>query len=138
MENKINKAEARVAKEKRISNLKYLSIGIVSGAMLSPIFLFSFGYIVTSANVERISRESANKAEALAVTPYCVANFHNSSNAKANLAALQKVSFWERGEYIMNGGWAKAPDGSGRGSQVANACADQLLAEAKEVAEKSQ
>jgi hypothetical protein len=137
MQNKRNKAEARSSKKRTVLNIKYLLGGVIAGAILSPAILFSSGHVTTVTNADRLARESANKAEALAILPYCVANFRESANAIANFAALQKVNHWERGDFILEGGWATAPDGSGRGSQVANACADKLLAEAKTASEKS-
>lgn len=80
-----------------------------------------------------MARDAANRAEASIITPYCVANFNKSPNAKANMAVLEKTNHWERGQFIVDGGWAQAPDGSGQGSLVANACADKLLADAKTV-----
>jgi hypothetical protein len=137
MQNDDNKSEARKHKKMVILNIKYLCGGLIAGAILSPIALFSSGHITTSANADRLVRESANEAEALAILPYCVANFRDSANAKANIAALEKANHWERGQFILEGGWAKAPDGKSRGSLVADACADELLANAKTVADKS-
>ncbi len=136
MQNNENKSEAREHKRRVVLNIKYLCAGLIVGAILSPAILFSSGHVTTSENAARLSRESANEAEALAILPYCVANFRDSADVKANIAALQKANHWERGQFIMEGGWAKAPDGQTRGSQVANACADELLANA-ETAEKT-
>lgn len=137
MQNKGNNAEARENKRKIVLNIKYLIVGIISGAILTPAILFSSGHITTVTNADRLARESANKAEALAILPYCVANFRDSADFMTNFSALQKVNHWERADFIIEGGWATAPDGSGRGSQVANACADKLLAEAKTASDKS-
>ena len=131
MQNNTNKAEARENKRRIVLNIKFLCAGLIVGAILSPVVLFSSGHVITSSNADRLVRESANEAEALAILPYCVAKFRNSANAKENIAALQKVNHWERGQFIMKGGWAMAPDGSDGGSEVANTCADELLAKAK-------
>jgi len=137
MQNNENKFEARAHKNAIILNMKYLCVGLIAGAILSPAVLFWTNHVTTVANAERLVRESANEAEALAILPYCVANFRNSANAKANFAALQNANHWERGQFIMEGGWAKAPDGKSRGSQVADTCADKLLANAKTTMETS-
>lgn len=108
----------------------------MAGALLSPAFLFSFGHTTTYANAERMARDAANRAEAAVITPYCVANFNASPDATANLAVLEKTNHWGRGEFIAAGGWANARDGSSRGSLVANACTDKLLADVTS-AEKS-
>ena len=122
MQNNDNKSEARKHKKMVVLNIKYLCAGLIVGAILCPVVLFSSGHITTSANADRLARESANDAEALAILPYCVANFRDSANAKENIAALQKTNHWERGQFIMEGGWAKAPDGKTRGSQATNRC----------------
>jgi hypothetical protein len=137
VENKGSTAETRDKKKQSGRTVRYFIGGLIVGAILSPVLLFSFGHTTTTANAERMARDAANRAEAMVITPYCVANFNKSPDAKANMAALEKTNHWERGTFISEGGWAQAPDGSGRGSLVANACADKLLADAKSVAENS-
>ena len=136
MENAGSNAETREKKKQSSRTIKYLIGGFLAGAILSPVLLFSFGHTTTYANAERMARDAANRAEAAVITPYCVAKFNESPDAKANLAALEKENHWDRGEFIAAGGWANAPDGSSQGSLVANACADRLLADAASV-EKS-
>jgi hypothetical protein len=128
--NSTNTAEERTKKKNTSLNIKFLLVGLIAGAILSPIILLSTGQTTTTENANRMVRESANATEALVIAPYCVANFNASPNAASNIAVLQKTNHWERAEFIMEGGWANAPDGSGRGSLVANACADKLLADA--------
>ena len=136
MEKSGSNAESREKKKQSSRTIRYLIGGFIAGAILSPALLFSFGHTTTYANAERMARDAANRAEASVITPYCVANFNESPDAKANLAALEKTNHWDRGEFIAAGGWANAPDGSSRGSLVANACADKLLTDATS-AEKS-
>lgn len=137
MGNNTNTAEVRTKKKNTSLNIKFLLVGLIAGAIISPLVLLSTGQTTTAENAERMVRESANATEALAIAPYCVANFNASPNAASNIAVLQKTNHWERGEFIMEGGWANAPDGSGRGSLVANACADKLLTDAGAAAGKS-
>jgi hypothetical protein len=134
MHNEGQQAAGKQKKRQNIRNFKFLFGGMVVGAILCPIVLFSAGHVTTVNNAERMARESANEAEALAILPYCLASFRDSADAGANLAALQKANHWERAEFIMEGGWSTAPDGSTTGSQVANACANKLLADARTAA----
>jgi len=137
VENKASPAQTREKKKQSGRTIRFMIGSFLAGAILSPVLLFSFGHTTTTANAERMVRDAANRAEAAVITPYCVANFNKSPNAKANMAVLVKTNHWERGDFIAKGGWASAPDGSGQGSLVANACADKLLADAKSVAENS-
>jgi hypothetical protein len=57
------------------------------------------------------------------------------SDAKANLAVLQKISTnWEQGDYLEKGGWATPPGATSPDYQLARACAEKL-AQAKTAAQ---
>jgi hypothetical protein len=50
------------------------------------------------------------------------------SDAKANLAVLQKISTnWEQGDYLEKGGWATRPGATSSDYQLARACAEKLV-----------
>jgi hypothetical protein len=54
--------------------------------------------------------------------------FLQNSDAKANLAILQKISSnWEHGQYLEKGGWATPPGASSSDYQLARACAEKLV-----------
>jgi hypothetical protein len=58
----------------------------------------------------KLADERANTAVVAALTPICVEKFLQNSDAKANLAVLQKISSnWEQGQYLEKGGWATRP-----------------------------
>jgi hypothetical protein len=57
-----------------------------------------------------------------------VEKFLQNSDAKANLAALQKISTnWEQGQYLENGGWATRPGATSSDYHLARACAEKLV-----------
>ncbi len=63
-----------------------------------------------------------------ALTPICVEKFLQNSDAKANLAVLQKISTtWEQGDYLQKGGWATRPGATSSDYQLARACAEKLV-----------
>jgi hypothetical protein len=94
--------------------------GIAVGAVASVVIGFSWvGWMRGSAN--KLAAARADTAVVAALTPVCVEKFLQNSDAKANLAALQKIStYWEQGDYVVKGGWATGYD-------LARACAEKLL-----------
>jgi alpha/beta superfamily hydrolase len=73
--------------------------GIAIGAVASTIIGFSWGGWVTVGTANRLAAEQADTTVVAALTPICVAEFLQNSDAKANLAALQKISLnWEQSD----------------------------------------
>jgi hypothetical protein len=70
--------------------------GIAIGAIASMVIGFSWGGWVTGGTADKVATERANTAVLAALTPICVEKFLQNSDAKANLASLQKISStWE-------------------------------------------
>jgi hypothetical protein len=111
------------------SKAKLLAGGFAAGIALTLIIGFSTGNFITPSNADRMVREAANDAHTAALVPYCVASFNESPDAKKNLTALLKTSEWMRDQFIKDGKWA----GAEASSQINNACAKQLVTEAKAV-----
>ncbi len=84
--------------------------GIAIGAVAAMVIGFSWGGWMTGATAVKLADEQANSAVVAALTPFCVEKFLQNSDAKANLAFLQKISSnWEQGDYLEKGGWATRP-----------------------------
>ena len=78
---------------------------------------------MTGGTAIKLADERAKTAVVAALTPICVEKFLQNSDAKANLAVLQKISTnSEQGDYLEKGGWATRPD-----YQLARACAEKLV-----------
>ena len=89
---------------------------------------FYWGGWVTGGTADKIADERANSAVLAALTPICVEKFLQNSDAKANLAVLQKISSnWEQGQYLEKGGWATQPGATSPDYRLARACAEKLL-----------
>jgi hypothetical protein len=109
--------------------------GMAIGAVASMIVGFSWGGWVTGGTADKLAAERANTAVLAALTPICVEKFLQNSEAKANLASLQKISStWEQGQYLEKGGWATPPGATASDYQLARACAEKL-AHAKTVSQ---
>ena len=58
---------------------------------------------MTGGTAIKLAGEQANTAVVAALTPICVEKFMQNSDAKANLAVLQKTATWEQGDYLEKG-----------------------------------
>ena len=97
------------------------------GAVTSMVIGFSWGGWVTGGTAVKLADERANTAVVAALTPICVEKFLQNSDAKANLAVLQKISTnWEQGDYLEKGGWATPPGTASPDYHLARACAEKL------------
>ena len=102
--------------------------GMAIGAVASMVIGFSWGGWVTGGTATKLANERADTAVVAALTPICVEKFLQNSDAKANLAALEKISTnWEQGQYLENGGWATRPGATSSDYQLARACAERLV-----------
>jgi len=102
--------------------------GVAIGAIVSMVIGFSWGGWMTAGTAVKLADERANTAVVAALTPFCVEKFLQNSDAKANLAFLQKISSnWEQGDYSQKGGWATRPGAAAPDYQLARACADKLV-----------
>jgi pimeloyl-ACP methyl ester carboxylesterase len=108
-------------------SLTRLLQGMAIGAVTSMVIGFSWGGWVTGGTAVKLADERANTAVVAALTPICVEKFLQNSDAKANLAVLQKVSSnWEQGDYLEKGGWATPPGATSPDYHLARACAEKL------------
>ena len=102
--------------------------GMVIGAVASMVVGFSWGGWVTGGTADKLAVERADTAVLAALTPICVEKFLQNSDAKANLASLQKISSnWEQGQYLEKGGWATPPGATSSDYHLARACAEKLV-----------
>src|ERR1700739_3595926 len=102
--------------------------GIAIGAVASMVVGFSWGGWMTAGTANKIAAERADTAVVTALTPICVEKFLQNSDAKVNLAILQKISSnWEQGDFLQKGGWATQPGATSPDYHLARACAEKLV-----------
>jgi hypothetical protein len=102
--------------------------GIATGAIASMVIGFSWGGWMTGGTASKLAAERADTAVVAALTPICVEKFLQNSDAKANLAILQKISSnWEQGQYLEKGGWVTQPGATSSDYHLARACAEKLV-----------
>lgn len=101
--------------------------GAVIGAVFTMIVGFSWMGWVLGGTAERLALERSNAAVVLALTPSCVARFMREPDAVAKLKELQTIDSWKQREFVEAGGWATPSGDTAPNSDVANACAEQLV-----------
>lgn len=104
--------------------------GAVGGAVVMLVFTMSAGWLVTAGSARQTAEQEAERAVIAALTPVCVAEFRTVSEAKQkqHIAALEEESSWQQGDYVEEQGWATLPGKEDANADVAEACAEQLLA----------
>src|SRR6266699_1965882 len=109
-------------------SLKRLLQGAAAGAVATIFVGFYWGGWSLGSTAIKLADERTNTAVVAALTPICVEKFLQNSDAKANLAVLQKISTtWEQGDYLQKGGWATRPGATSSDYQLARACAEKLV-----------
>src|ERR1700720_3737452 len=109
-------------------SLKRLLQGAAVGVVASMVIGFSWGGWMTGGTANKLAADRADTAVMAALTPVCAEKFMQNSDAKANLAILQKISTnWEQGQYLEKGGWATRPGAASSDYRLARACAEKLV-----------
>ena len=109
-------------------SLKRLLQGAAAGAVATMVVGFGWGGWSLGSTADRLAAERADTAVVAALTPICVEKFLQNSDAKENLAVLQKISStWEQGDYLQKGGWATQPGATSSDYRLARACAEKLV-----------
>jgi hypothetical protein len=101
--------------------------GAIVGGVITMIVGFSWMGWVLGGTADRMALERANAAVVVALTPSCVSRFMQQSNAAVKLKELQAIDSWRQREFVEAGGWATASGDKSPNSNVASACAEQLV-----------
>ena len=101
--------------------------GIVVGAIVLLIVIFSAGWVVTSGSAQEKAEEMAEKAVVDHLAPICVVQFQQDPNKEERLKELKEKSSWERGDYVKESGWATMPGAESPARGVADECASRLM-----------
>jgi len=101
--------------------------GAIIGCVLTMIVGFSWMGWMLGGTADRIALERSNAAVVVALTPSCVSRFMQQSNATVKLKELQAIDSWKQREFVEAGGWATSTGDKTPNSNVASACAEQLV-----------
>ena len=101
--------------------------GMVVGVIVLLIVIFSAGWVVTSGSAQAKAEEMAEKAVVDQLAPICVVQFQQDPNREERLKELKEKSYWERGDYVKESGWATMPGAESPARGVADECASRLM-----------
>ena len=96
--------------------------GLVCGAVIAMIIGFAWGGWITGGT----AKEKTDEAVLASQAAICVAQFMKQPNHEEKLKELEKISSWNRYEFIEKGGWDKMPGQKKAGLAVSRACVDGL------------
>jgi hypothetical protein len=116
------KSQTELKDEITKAKLKYGFLGLVCGAIITMIIGFSWGGWTTSLTTKRMSGEAVLASYAA----ICVAQFMKEPNHGERLKEFEKLSDWDKAEFIKKGGWATMPGGEKADITACRACADGL------------
>lgn len=107
--------------------IKPFAWGMVVGAIVLIIVIFSTGWVVTSGSAKAKAEKMAQDAIVDHLAPICVEKFLKDPKKKERLKELKNIDSWKRGEYVEKQGWATMPGGKEPDSKVAEECARRLV-----------
>jgi hypothetical protein len=109
--------------------LKTILWSAVGGAIVWWIVLGAAWGWMSPASAEKMATERADAAVLKALTPMCVAKFQQASDKEEKLKGLQSAGYWRREDFVIEQGWATLPGSEEPWRQVAEACAERILAD---------
>ena len=105
-----------------IARLKYGVLGLVCGAVIVMIMGFVWGGWTTTGTTQRMTKEAVLASQAA----ICVAQFMKEPNHGEKLKEFEKLSGWEKVQFVEKGGWATMPGGEKADVFACRACVDGL------------
>lgn len=105
---------------------KHYFWGAVVGAVGVLMVTYSWKFMLTPGEAERLGKTRAEAAVAQALAPFCVDKFEHEKNAAAKLVELKKLDQYQQAAYIEKGGWATLPGSTTPNSGAAKTCAEIL------------
>ncbi|NQV80821.1 MAG: hypothetical protein HQ495_09715 [Alphaproteobacteria bacterium] len=109
--------------------LKPAIFGGVVGAIALAIIGFAWGGWVTGGSSERIAANHAEMEVVAALLPICIQLSEQDPQVVDTLAKLKSAGRFQRGDLLMEAGWATIPGTTEPNRAVANACVDHLSAQ---------
>lgn len=101
--------------------------GMVVGAIVLLIVIFSTGWVVTSGSAKTKAEEMAKDAVVNRLAPICVEQYLQDPKKEERLKELKNIDSWKRGEYVQKQGWATMPGEKEPDGKVADECARRLV-----------
>lgn len=106
--------------------MKPALLGAAAGAVALAIVGFSWGGWMTGGSADKMAAAHARSEVVAALVPICVEQSKQDPQLGATLAKLQAASQYQRGNMLMETGWATMPGSDDANRAVASACMEKL------------
>ena len=109
-------------KPETAGKVKYGVWGLICGAIIAMIIGFAWGGWTTSGTSKTMTEDAVLASQAA----ICVAQFMKDPNHEEKLKEFEKISSYQIGRFIAEGGWDKMPGQKEPDLGVSQACTDGL------------
>jgi hypothetical protein len=100
--------------------------GAACGAIAVTVVGFTWGGWVTGGTARQIAADQSRTDVVAALTSICVDQSKRDPQLAERLAILKAASSWNRGDIVIQNGWATMPGTTEGNRLVATACADKI------------
>ena len=105
------------------------------GCIVATLVLgFGLGGWVTAGTAQKMAAEVAASSRHELAAAVCAEDFMRAANARATLAKLKGLEWYQRDDLVAAGGWATMPGEKEANSVVAEMCATRLADQAEPAA----
>ena len=108
----------------------WIAVASVVGTLILG---FGLAGWVTGGTAKKTADEAATSARHTLAAAVCEREFMRAADAKARLAKLQALEWWERDDHLVSGGWATMPGYNEADAAVAELCATRLADQASKI-----
>jgi hypothetical protein len=110
---------------------KELFLWTIACIVVTLIIGFGFAGWMTGATAKKMADEAAARARNQLAAAVCAEHFMRGADARARLAKLKALQWWDRDDLVAAGGWATMPGEKEPNRAVAEMCAARLADEPK-------
>jgi hypothetical protein len=103
-----------------------------AGSVVATLVIgFGFAGWVTGGSAQEMADQAAVASHDKLAAAVCAEEFMRAADARARLAKLAALDWWERDDVVAAGGWATMPGEKEASGAVAEMCATRLADHAK-------
>jgi hypothetical protein len=110
---------------------KHLFWIVAISVVATVVIGFGPGGWVSGGSAQKMADEAAAASRNQLAAAVCAEHFMRAADARARLAKLQALEWWERDDHVLAGGWATMPGDKEADSAVAEMCAMRLADQPK-------
>jgi sensor domain CHASE-containing protein len=108
-------------------SVKYISLGLVIGCILTIIIGFNFGGWITGSKAAVLIEDASTAKVTESLLPLCVSRAKSDAGFEEKLIKLERAASYNRLELISSEDWAKMPGTNDVNRPLAIACALKLI-----------